>query len=133
MERGVAKLELENLEHVLRVHRTKAKKDAMNIAEGLRKAAHIILKKSQELVPVDTERLKKSGRVEVKGTGLNTEARVVYDAPYAVYVHERLDQAHEPPTQAKFVTEAIRRTRGTVTAMLRRQFTVGRDSKYGYR
>lgn len=43
-----------------------------------------VFEDSQQLVPVDTGRLKASGRVEARGD----EVAIVYDAPYAAVIHE---------------------------------------------
>lgn len=111
----------------LKAMKAKEKIIGDGIAAGLKNCAAILLKASQKLVPVDTEALKKSGRVEVKGVGLNATATVEYggsDAPYAYIVHERLDIPHEPPTQARYLADAVPKVRGTMTAAIRRQLTV---------
>jgi hypothetical protein len=65
--------------------------------------AKMIYDKSQELVPVKTGRLKKSGRVRMNNDGTY---RVEYMEPYAIFVHEMLGLRHETPTQAKFLEDA---------------------------
>ena len=62
-----------------------------------------IFEVSQSLVPVDTGYLKDSGRVVKNSIGTYS---VIYLAPYAVYVHEIIDNQHEFPTQAKFLEDA---------------------------
>lgn len=59
---------------------------------------------SQRLVPVDTSMLKSSGYIKKYN---DTSYEVGYLAPYAPYVHEILHYYHQPPTQAKFLTEAF--------------------------
>lgn len=79
-----------------------------------------VFERSQYYVPVSVDgsygaspgALKQSGYYAVYGGG----GREVYgiisygDARvfYAAYVHERLDAYHESPTQAKFVTQAVK-------------------------
>lgn len=65
-------------------------------------AAEIILEASQKLVPVDTGRLKKSGHIEQNSEGTYS---IVYDAPYALFVHEIMGNYHKPPTQAKYLED----------------------------
>lgn len=62
-----------------------------------------ILEVSQRLVPVDTGYLKSTGRVVKNSIGTYS---VIYTAPYAVYVHEIIDNQHKFPTQAKFLEDA---------------------------
>lgn len=115
------------LEATLKAMKAKDKAVGTNIAAGLKKCAEILLAASQKLVPVDTEALKKSGRVVVKGVGLGATATVEYggpEAPYAYVVHERLDLKHAPPTQARYLADAVPKVRGTMTAALKRQLTV---------
>jgi hypothetical protein len=109
---------------VLKAMKNKAVQDVIAINEGLDKAAVVLYNKSQELVPVDTGRLKASGQIANNGKkGFGAETLVEYggpEAPYAFIVHERLDVHHEPPTQAKYLTAAVNRTRGTMTNILKR-------------
>lgn len=97
---------------------------AINIREGLEKAAAMILRESQKLVPVKTGNLKRSGTVVSGGSGMHATATVEYDVSYAIYVHENLQAFHSPPTQARFLADAVPRVRGSITAMLKRQVRV---------
>jgi hypothetical protein len=70
-----------------------------------------IFAETQVLVPVETGALKRSGRVVREAvTADGVVLSIAYGGPsepryvdYAVYVHERLDVRHAPPTQAKFI------------------------------
>ena len=65
---------------------------------------------SQMLVPVDTGFLSNTGRmtrVQLRGQ-TEVSGRIEYSAEYALWVHERVDLAHAAPTQAKFLSEAMR-------------------------
>jgi len=70
-----------------------------------------IFDESQRLVPVDTGDLKASGYLEVVKSGGTVRAEVGYTRggkpKYAGAVHERLDQGHQAPTQAKFLEHAV--------------------------
>lgn len=118
-------IELIGVEGVLKAFGKARKETGERIEDGLEKCANILLRASLPLVPVETGKLKGSGRVEVKGKGLGAEARVIYEAPYAIYVHENLEAYHAPPTQARFLADAIPKVRGTMTALLARQLTAG--------
>ncbi len=68
---------------------------------------------SQELVPVRTGRLKRSGFIETS-MGANGPNGVVGYARagipnYAALQHENLFFYHRPPTQAKYLEEAVKR------------------------
>ena len=58
---------------------------------------------SQTLVPVDTGALKKSGKIRINSDGTY---RVEYNTPYAMFVHEIIENRHETPTQAKYLEDA---------------------------
>jgi methionine synthase II (cobalamin-independent) len=51
------------------------------------------------------------------GTG-TLHVKVVYTAPYAIYVHEDLTKYHAPPTQAKFVEQPARQLRQEMRDMV---------------
>lgn len=100
----------------------------MKIDDALRKCAEVILRKALKYTPVDTKALYNSGHVEGEGKGFGARYRVVFggpDAPYAIYVHERLDQHHEPPTCAKFLERGARETQGTCSSILKRTLVSG--------
>lgn len=75
-----------------------------------------VFERSQELVPVDTGRLKASGFIETRQEAQGTSAVVGYGRfgipAYAGFVHEMLDIPHAPPTQAKFLETAINEKMG---------------------
>lgn len=77
------------------------------LSQTLYREAEAVMAESKRIVPVETGALRASGQVqppEVEGTRVSV--RMGYGnaaVPYAVYVHERLDLKHKPPTQAKFL------------------------------
>lgn len=87
------------------------------IRRMLQAKAEIIKARSQELVPKDTMRLHDSCDIRTiyEGNG-RVEIVIVYDTFYAVYVHEVIYAPsgapvyHEPPTQAKYLDQAVRDT-----------------------
>lgn len=73
---------------------------------GLNKAALVILRESNRLVPVNTGNLRGSGFFEPVQSG-PPAVIVAYQAEYAVYVHEDLEARYRTG-QAKFLETAIR-------------------------
>lgn len=125
-------------ERVLRALKKMKDGDAVKIQDGLTRCAHIILRASLKLVPRASGDLAATGRVEVSGSGMGTRAVVGYGGPapsgnyvdYAAAVHEILTAAHAPPTRAKYLTAAVNATRGTCTALLKRQLGVSRTEPF---
>lgn len=113
------------VQRTIQAQRIMGKKDAMNIAAGLKKCGEVLLRKSQTLVPVDTGALKASGKVEVTGVGFSAKVFVSYDGPYAIYVHENLSAYHAPPTRARYLAAAYPMVVGTMTSILKRQIKIG--------
>ena len=74
---------------------------------------NIIFIASQELVPQKTGALKRSGYVTNSRMGTRAYAEIGYakggHPTYALVVHEDLTKFHEPPTQAKYLEDAIYR------------------------
>jgi len=68
---------------------------------------------SQELVPVDTAKLKNSGFLEIQKTSTGAAAAIGYGKGgqpfYTGIVHERLDLRHARGKQAKFLEEPVNR------------------------
>lgn len=87
------------------------KQIASNMRRGLAKAALLLQRYSQEVVPIDTSNLKNSAGTRLIGSGWDSDAIVFYTAAYAVYVHERTDLKHAPGKQAKFLEGPMREHR----------------------
>lgn len=94
---------------------------AKRIEDSLTQCANIVLRESQRLVPKDTRKLEESARVVTTGKGFRAKSSVEYNTHYAWPVHEDPDATHAPPTTYKFLTKAVAKTRGTCTALLKRQ------------
>lgn len=84
-----------------------------NMGVILEDSLQIVFAVSQELVPHKTGELKRSGYVTRANSGKKMFAEIGYakggSPDYAVIVHEDLMKFHEPPTQAKFLEDAIER------------------------
>lgn len=97
-----------------------------SVKVGLKQAVNIIGDESLRLAPIDTGALRDSQYRIIQEDKKNSlkgivgyysgfeeppEGEVINlpgsPAPYAVYVHERMDQFHKSPTQAKFLSEAF--------------------------
>lgn len=78
-----------------------------NIVAGLKIVGQIVFDESQRLVPVDTANLKSSGLVVNTGSGFAARVIISYTTNYAIFVHEDLTKYHTPPTQAKFLSQAV--------------------------
>jgi len=95
-----------------------------NIAKGLDGCAKIAAAESQILVPKDTHALEQSMQIVSTGVGMGAKSQIIYTSPYAWVVHEDPTKKHDPPTQYKYLTTAVNRRRGTMTAKLKRQMGV---------
>lgn len=93
--------------------------------QGMRAATLLVKGVSLPLTPHESGHLREScyTDVKIKGSFLGlTSAKVVgiigYTADYAVYVHERTELHHEPPTQAKFLETAIKQTENEIIGLM---------------
>lgn len=83
---------------------------------ALIKALEHLLGASRQLVPHEEGHLERSGRVTVLVEGLL--GAVVYDQPYAVVQHERLDYQHDPGRQAKYLEQPMDTERPVMLALM---------------
>ncbi len=104
------------------ISRLKRLKDLGEIAaeDAVNGSAEILLREANKICPIDTGDLRESGTILKDGDGFNATAAVVYEAPYAVYVHENLEAFHQPPTQAKWLEETWRRYRRDIGQYIQR-------------
>src|SRR5678809_226099 len=73
------------------------------VEKALVAEAKIEMAESQRRVPINTGALKKSGHVgQPVRSGRNISVPMIYDEPYAVYVHENPDAIH-PKGQWKYL------------------------------
>lgn len=101
------RVELQGTEDLARALRALNDRAMPALAKALFQEAETIMTASKIICPVETGALRASGVVmppEQQGTLLSvTMGYGGPAAPYAVYVHERLDLHHAAPTQAKFL------------------------------
>ena len=85
--------------------RAKIPKLSLITKDALDEWAEKVLYESQQLVPVDTGALQESGQV-VKTDIIGNQmpmVEIVYDEPYALYIHEDLSLEHPNGGQAKYL------------------------------
>lgn len=76
---------------------------------------------SAKRVPVDTGKLRSSGLGNAnvyKSDAYGAEGSVYYSANYALHVHERTDIKHKPPTEAKFLENAVKEESGKMKEVI---------------
>lgn len=99
----------------------RGKKYARGFARGVVKAAELLLEKSREIVPIDTQLLHDTSRVKSTGAGFNKEAEVIYNQPYALYQHENLQYKHAPGKSAKYLEIPARLYRSQMADIVRQE------------
>jgi hypothetical protein len=70
-------------------------------ARGVAIAGEHVLGEAKKIVPIEEHILEESGTVTTDPA--NLKAAVVFDTPYAVPVHERMDLKHDEGRSAKFL------------------------------
>jgi len=79
--------------------------------QAVQDAASKVLRRSNSLVPVDTGRLRSSGKMSsVKYIKAKSRSKVYYDVEYAVAVHERIWVQHANG-ESKFLEKAANEIR----------------------
>jgi hypothetical protein len=107
-------IEFTGVEATIKAIRDKWYRTGIGLSNGLKSSMEMVLEETLPITPIEYGPLRESGHVEVVGSRFNAEASVVFDAPYAVYVHEDPDAYHEPPTQYKFLETTVRRLRSDI-------------------
>lgn len=94
------------LQAVLRIAKEKS---PLAVAQAIWEQANLIFAKSQLLVPVDTGVLRGSGGVSAPQQGASGYYVDIFyggpAAPYALFVHEIIENYHKSPTQSKYLEE----------------------------
>jgi len=110
--RGKAiKMELFGDKELINALKKGGEKSPHAIAQAIWEEANLIFAKSQVLVPVDTGVLRGSGGVSAPQQGPQGYFVDVFyggpAAPYALFVHEIIENYHKPPTQAKYLEQPL--------------------------
>lgn len=92
---------------------------AAGVERGIKKASAFLLREAKKIVPVDTGALKASGRIDLTGTGPETNAFITFSTDYAGYVHEDLNAYHRPPTSAKYLERPAREHQEEIRQIVR--------------
>lgn len=99
--------------------------DGRKVREGLLDCLDLIFDDSQRRVPKETGDLAASAKKMTHGAGFLFSAWIEYggpSAPYAWIVHEDVVAEHAPPTQAKYLSDAVYLNREECARRVRRQF-----------
>ncbi len=88
---------------------------------GMHEVALTIKNTALPLTPHDTGNLRGSwfSNVIQQGDNIGVEVGFGEGATYAVFVHERTELHHDPPTQSKFLEEALKRNEKKILQILR--------------
>lgn len=87
---------------------------------GANMAAEDLLAKTIPVTPVEYGDLRGSGRVEKVGYGDYGVTFGGSEAPYAIFVHERMDLHHEAPTKAKYLESTYLENKDTYIDFIKR-------------
>jgi hypothetical protein len=68
--------------------------------------AKVILRRAVELVPKESGHLAETGHVD-RGRGGNNTVGIIFNGPYAAYIHEHLFFKHPHGGQAKYLEDAM--------------------------
>lgn len=91
-----------------KVEAARRKAYGAGMARGLKRAALLVQRESQKIVPVDTGTLINTAFTRADGRGENTSVVVGYKSNYAIYVHENLTARHAPGKEAKYLEKPAR-------------------------
>jgi len=80
---------------------------------GIYMVAAKLLRSSIRMVPVDTGRLRATAYVTLPTMGNHIKCRLGYGTNYAVYVHERTNAHHRPPTRSHYLSIPLQKARAT--------------------
>lgn len=95
------------------------------LRSSLEEGARIIYEMALYYCPIETGLLRSYSLIELpEGDEERFVIRIVFYAPYALYVHERVELNHAAPTQAKFLERAVRDTYTDVTWAIGTSFKI---------
>lgn len=103
-------VDVESPEDIVRILRNAIASYPDAVEQAMWQEGEAIMNDSRRECPVDTGILRASSLQypEVTVTPAAATLRLGYHTNYAVYVHERLDLYHAPPTKAKFLEDPVR-------------------------
>ena len=106
------------VETVIRNFKKHRRWHAAGVGVGIKKATLLVLRASQQIVPVDTGTLKGSADTHFSGVGFDTTGAISYNTDYAIYVHEDLDARHKAGKQAKYLEQPARVLAPTIRSII---------------
>jgi hypothetical protein len=99
-----------------------SKRQRLQLRANLLRASALLYRKTQEIVPVDTTALKRSGRIlPLRSTKNTISSGVGYGSTvdYAIYVHEIAEYYHKPPTSWKYLERPFRENQSQIRRIVR--------------
>jgi hypothetical protein len=96
------------INRVLTAFKKVEKKTIDAVRTGLYLEALAIIRKSMRQVPVETGRLRSTAFVTLPDRSKNPRLRMGYGTEYGIYVHERTDAEHLPPTKDHYLSDPIK-------------------------
>ena len=117
---------------------TRAEKLSSELIMAINDVTALIFMNSQMRVPVDTGRLKASGKIHpAKRDATGIEALITYNTYYAFWVEVRRDLHHNDPTQAGYLEDSVKEVipvyRDTLVSILMQVFGKGGNLNVTYR
>jgi hypothetical protein len=100
----------------LKVNKTIAPTVRKAAARGVAIAGEHVLGEAMKLVPIEEHILEESGTVTTDPA--NLKAAVIFDTPYAVPVHERMDLKHDEGRSAKYLEIPMNAEAGAVQKII---------------
>ena len=127
-------LHVTGVENTVRALGELKRKTGIKISTAIVQCNQLIFIESQRLVPKETGALAATARQEVTGEGFGARGTISYGDPsagvdYAAVVHEDATAAHAPPTQFKYLAQAVRNRRAACQRVVGRQFLSGTEVK----
>lgn len=131
------RIEIKGYEELLNTF-TRAERISEQLTSAINNVTALIFTNSQMQVPVDTGRLKASGKIyPAQRDSKGIEARIVYNTYYAFWVEVRRDVSHNSPTKAGFLEDSVRQAlpiyKDTLMGVLLEVFGKGRHMDVTYR
>ena len=118
------KVRLIGVETMTKNLKTILKRHPDRVAEALYAEAKIELAEAQRRVPVDTGYLKSRGLVtKPVRKGQVVSVQILFDAPYAVVVHEDLEAFHRTG-QAKYLESVINESQSSMGARIAKRIRI---------
>ncbi len=126
------KVDLQGVKQVAAKLRTLSTMFPDRVALALRQEAEIEMTEAKRRTPVDTGKLRASGRVEQpQGFGRQISVKLVFGTDYAVYVHENLEANHPNGGEAKFLESTLNESAPYMAERIARRVKLNQRTREG--